>query len=111
MMLPFVYLHKLLSILSSLCVRVPQILRHVEVLEYSATLAATVDEFVEIPFGSREETEIRACTVIAVQLLQAELEKLGKPLLVIELDWLLWQIGERTKEQIMPHHRTLTIYY
>ena len=44
-------------------------------------------------------------------MLQQELERKGMKLLVIEIDWLLWQIGEKRKDEIPPHHRTLTIYY
>lgn len=91
--------------------RVPQILRQVGVLEYSTSLASLVDNKIEIAFGSDEETEIRACTVIAVELLQKALIKYGLNLLVLEVDWLLWQKGELIKDEILPHHRTLTIYY
>lgn len=91
--------------------RVPQILRHVGILKYSDRLAAMIDSFTEIPFGSPEETEIRACTVVAVEMLQKELSAQGLFLLSVELDWLLWQRGEDMKDDIAPHHRTLTIYY
>jgi hypothetical protein len=30
---------------------------------------------------------------------------------VLECDWLLWQMGEDMKDSILPHHRTLSIYY
>ncbi len=91
--------------------RVPQILRAMDILEYSSDLASKVDSLVEIPCGSEEEIEIRACTVIAVDVLQRKLSEKGVSVLVIELDWLLWQIGEKTKYSLAPHHRTLTIYY
>ena len=65
----------------------------------------------EIPFGSAQETEIRACTVVAVEMLQKELLIEGVNLLSVEVDWILWQRGEDIKDQIAPHHRTLTIYY
>ena len=35
----------------------------------------------------------------------------GFQILVIELDWLLWQRAEQMKDCIKPHHRTLTIFY
>ena len=80
-------------------------------MKYSDSLAATIDSRKEIFFGAEEESEIRACTVIAVEMLQKELAVLGVDLLVIEVDWLLWQRGEVAKDNILPHHRTLTIYY
>jgi hypothetical protein len=91
--------------------RVPQILRHMGILQYSPALAAIVDSKQEVLFASDEETEIRAATIIAVELLQQELFRQGLGLLVIEVDWLLWQWGEKVKDDIEPHHRTLTIYY
>ena len=91
--------------------RVPQILRAMKILEYSSDLASKIDSLVEIPCGTEEEIEIRACTVIAVDVLQKKLSDNGINVLVIELDWLLWQIGEKTKDSLAPHHRTLTIYY
>jgi hypothetical protein len=91
--------------------RVPQILRSLGVMEYSDTLAKKIDAHDEIPFGSEEETEIRAATVVAVEKIRAALEKRGMKLLDIECDWVLWNQGELKRHEIAPHHRTLTIYY
>lgn len=91
--------------------RVPQILRHMGVMVYSAELSRKVDALEEIPFGSAEEIEIRAATIVAVERLQQCLQDQGRTLLVLEVDWLLWQWGEAIKDTIKPHHRTLTIYY
>ncbi len=91
--------------------RVPQILRHMGILEYSPELSRRIDSWEEIAFASNEETEIRAATIVAVDMLQKELAKQGLQLLVIEVDWLLWQWGEAVRNDIAPHHRTLTIYY
>lgn len=59
------------------------------------------------------QVEIRAATVQAVELLKAEL--LGTHnlphILSLTLDWLLWQEGERLKDELPPHHRTLTVFY
>jgi hypothetical protein len=91
--------------------RVPQLLREMQIMRYTPALAAAIDAKEEIPFGSKEEVEIRACTVIAVERLQKALLTKGITLLAIELDWLLWQRGEESKDRISPHHRTLTIFY
>ena len=37
--------------------------------------------------------------------------KRGITLLAVEVDWLLWNWGEVVKDEIAPHHRTLTIFY
>ncbi|CAM9212379.1 unnamed protein product [Heterosigma akashiwo] len=102
--------------------RVPQILREHGVLVYAAPLAARVDGGAELPPGSPEEVEIRAATVVAVQQIQQHMvaeamiiedktsgEKGG--VTAVEVDWLLWQMGEEVKDEIKPHHRTLTIFY
>ena len=90
----------------------PQILRALDILQYSSQLSNTIDSLIEVPFGSSEEIELRACTVIAVERIRERLSsRRAVHLLVIEVDWLLWQQGEAKKDVIAPHHRTLTIYY
>ncbi len=92
--------------------RVPQILHHVGIMSYSERLLQQIKSMSEIQFGSEVESEIRAATVIAVEMIRDRLlEKKGLKLLSIEIDWLLWNWGEKIKDEIAPHHRTLTIYY
>jgi hypothetical protein len=93
--------------------RVPQILRAMNIMKYNKNLESTIDNNIIIPFGSPEEVEIRACTVIAVDKLQQALLKRGLSLLVIEVDWLLWQRGEAENDAgtLKPHHKTSTIFY
>ena len=56
--------------------------------------------------------EIRAATVEAVERLKKVLAEKGcTRFYSINLDWYLWQIGEERKDQLLPHHRTLSIYY
>jgi hypothetical protein len=48
--------------------RVPQTLRLVGIFEYSPELAQKIDDDQsELPYSCKEEVEIRACTVIAVE--------------------------------------------
>lgn len=92
--------------------RVPQILREMGILQYSLELARRIDAREELAFGSEEELEIRAATIVAVEQLQQELQQRhGSQLMVLEVDWLLWQWGECRKDALPPHHRTLTVYY
>ena len=92
--------------------RVPQILRNLGIFVYTDELAAAIDAREEIRCGSEEEIEIRACTIVAVEMLHRALHRRGvTDVIEIEIDWLLWQQGERAKDDIAPHHRTLTIYY
>ena len=55
--------------------------------------------------------ELRAATVQAVERLRAAMARRGRELPTAQVDWLLWQRGERTKEDLPPHHRTLTVFY
>ena len=92
--------------------RVPQILRNLGVMVYTCELCKLIDSYILIESGSEYEVEIRAATVVAVEKLhQILVEKGFTDLKVIEIDWLLWQKGETVKDNIEPHHRTLTIFY
>lgn len=98
--------------------RVPQLLRPMGVLVYSPDLARRIDAQEEVEAGSAEEVEIRALTVAAVEELRLRLSRAGvapegrtRELFSVELDWLLWQMGERRKDDLPPHHRTRTTFY
>ncbi|RLN80363.1 hypothetical protein DYB28_009757 [Aphanomyces astaci] len=91
--------------------RVPQVLRPEGVLQYSLALDALIQAKTPIPSGSLMEVEIRACTIQAVEQLHAVLTAKGHRIKVIELDWLLWQIGENAKDHLPNHHRTWSVFY
>lgn len=59
---------------------VPAILRHLGIISYSPSLASKIDSFNELPPGTEEEVEIRACTITAVEKLGELLSaKIGRP--------------------------------
>jgi hypothetical protein len=99
--------------------RVPQLLRHWNVLVYNEELSHIVDCQQEIPANSNHELSIRAATVVAVDLLVDKYnEKRSKTsgdglMTAVQMDWHLWQVGEKmnSKKQLKPHHRTRTIFY
>jgi len=104
--------------------RVPQLLRHCNVLIYSKRLAAKVDACQELDMNSAEEIAIRACTVAAVEYLVDELNAQDEAAAAtasttitqwtaVMTDWYLWQVGERMQNagELQPHHRVRTIYY
>ena len=67
---------------------------------------------IQIPPNSEEEIEIRAATVVAVDEIKSKINQRNvRPLHSIEVDWLLWQQGEARKDDLKPHHRTLTVFY
>ena len=75
-------------------------------MEYSEELTKLIANETVIEHGSVFEVEIRAATVIAVEQIKEILK-----LKTIEVDWILWQLGEQQKDTINKHHRTLSIYY
>lgn len=91
--------------------KLPQVLRHVEILRFSQELASTVDAGLELPAGSPEEVEIRAATVWAVELLRQELQGRGQVAISAQLDHWLWTLGQQDEYRTLPYHRTRTIFY
>lgn len=86
-----------------------------------------VDSGEELASGGEEEIEIRAASLLAVEQLKQASNKLlrarheqdnssssssSQPfqLLSIQLDWWLWQEGERMRSEL-PHHKTWSIFY
>ena len=91
--------------------KLPQILRHLGVLRYAPELAQRIDRRELLQAGSPEEVELRANTIWAVELLRRELNQMGRDLMALELDWLLWELAQREEFKKKPHHRTVTIFY
>jgi hypothetical protein len=113
--------------------RVPQILRHVNILEYREDLAHKVDSQVELDKGCTDEISIRAATVVAVEDLvlkvkehffsissksideeaQRNMQALASDVSAVTLDWYLWQQGEKLDRLnlMQPHHRVHTTFY
>jgi len=91
--------------------KLPQVLRHLGIMSYSKKLSQKVDSQELIPPGSREEVEIRASTIIAVELLKDELCSVGMKVNSSEIDWLLWNMGQDSRFRQRPYHLTSTIYY
>ena len=97
--------------------RVPQILRHLGIFVYSEQLAAVVDGEKELAYSSKLEVELRAATVVTVDRIMETIRANGSQALreqvqrSYEVDWLLWQMGEKTLAEMKPHHRVTSIYY
>ena len=91
--------------------KLPQVLRHVEVLRYEKALAQKVDHHTLLDAGSPEEVEIRANTIWAVELIRQELLVQGKNLKAMEIDWILWNLGQQEEYSINPYHQTLPAFY
>jgi hypothetical protein len=90
---------------------VPNVLRVDGLLRYDPALAARIDAGELIPAGSREEVEIRAVALHAVELLVGELRARGESVTAMRLDHLLWNRGQQPKYKSRPRHRTRTVSY
>ena len=86
--------------------KLPQVLRMFGIIQYSNDLAEKIDNMADILHDSREEIEIRAATVWAVELLR---QKVGLPANII--DNIIWMLSQEITGETKPYHRTRTIYY
>jgi hypothetical protein len=91
--------------------KVPQVLNRLQVLVYDEELIELLAARVEIPAGARFELEIRASTIWGVEALRQALSRIGVSLAAYELDWMLWQLGQDLPGDVLPYHRTRTIFY
>ena len=91
--------------------QVPHVLRIDGLLAFEDDLARRIEGGEEIGAGTREEIEIRAATVHAVELLSTELAAGGRGTLPWELDQLLWNRGLGPRYGERPPHRTRTVFY
>ena len=90
--------------------RLPQVLNHSRILEYSDELLEDIKNYRIIPKGSRKEIEIRANTIVASLYIEDELNKMGKKANGLNVDYLLWKSSRGAKFDL-PHHLTYTSAY
>lgn len=89
---------------------VPHVLRHDGILRYSDDLIARIEREELIEAGSPEEIELRACALHAVELISASLQQQGHDIKPRQLDYLLWNRGQRYKDG-KPRHRSRSVFY
>jgi hypothetical protein len=87
---------------------VPHVLRCDGVLEYAPDLAQKIDAGQPLEAGSAEETELRALSIHAVELMRAAAPP-GTT--APNIDHLLWNRGYEPEIYARPSHRTLTVWY
>jgi len=86
--------------------KIPQILHHFGILEYSSSLEKKIKNRILIPAGSREEVEIRACSIWAIEYLREYLKNFYS----FQIDWFLWN-KSKTMKLKNSYHLTKTIFY
>lgn len=91
--------------------KVLQVLRKFGILEYVPELASKVNSSEEIEAGNREEIEIRAATIWAIEQMKEVLTPRFPQITARQLDDHLWSLGQTKYPDDKPYHRTKTIYY
>ena len=86
---------------------VPHVLRLDGVLRFDPALVERIDREELIEHGSREEVEIRACAVHAVELVCAARPSSR----AADVDRLLWQRGQDPHYKSRPRHRSRCTAY
>ncbi len=85
--------------------KLPQLFRAYGILTYSEKLQRIIEDMELIPSGSPLEVEIRASTVVVVELLSEQLGMIPR-----DVDNALWELASSRKLS-EPYHRTLTYFY
>ena len=68
-------------------------------------------------YSGRLELELRAATVVTVDAILNRIQEIGSEALkcqikyAYQVDWLLWQIGEKSLSEMLPHHKVCSIFY
>ena len=91
--------------------KLPQLLRKEGILNYVHELANRIDAEIPITHGSREEVEIRAFTIFAVELITEALRNRAPGLLEIDVNNYLWLSSQQKFADEKPYHRTRTTAY
>ncbi len=91
--------------------KLPQLLRHFGVLEYSPTLAERIDGQELLEPGGEDEVQIRAATIWACEVLRQTINAASyEPITAAGIDLQLWLLSQDTMN-MRPYHRVRTIYY
>jgi Queuosine salvage protein len=86
---------------------VPHVLRLDGILTFDRELVQAINAEQLIEHGSREEVEIRACAVHAVELIVAERPRAT----AAAIDQVLWLRGQQPRYKRHPRHRSRTTAY
>lgn len=88
--------------------KIPQVMRNLDMLEYSDELSKLVDNKVNLKYGSEMEVEIRANDLVVIDYIA---KKLNNKVSRMDINDYIWLLGQNKSKNDKPYHRTLTIYY
>lgn len=88
--------------------KIPQVLRGLGILEYNSELSNLVDNKIEILENSKYEIEIRASMIIVINMIK---EKVNGKMSAIEINDMIWGMGQDKSKKLKPYHLTRTLNY
>lgn len=91
--------------------KLPQVLQRIGILSYSNDLQEKILSKTCITHNSPEEVEIRANTIMAIEMIKQELKIHGKNISSGTISNHVWLMGKDRSINILPHHRTITTAY
>ncbi|MDP3882068.1 MAG: queuosine salvage family protein [Nanoarchaeota archaeon] len=91
--------------------KIPAVLRDLGIIGYRGELADRIDSKQEIPAGSKEEIEIRANQIWAVEYIRRELQPRMPGINAVKIDNWLWIKGQSRPLESRHPHRTVTTAY
>jgi len=91
--------------------KIPQILRRLGIIEYSSKLADKIDSYELIAPHSKEEIEIRANDIWAIEFIKQELKPRFEFVTSSHVDCMLWLMSQKKVKGEKPYHRILTTAY
>eukprot|EP00033_Pygsuia_biforma_P001897 GCRY01002118.1.p1 GENE.GCRY01002118.1~~GCRY01002118.1.p1 ORF type:complete len:338 (-),score=66.53 GCRY01002118.1:220-1233(-) len=95
--------------------RVPQAMVFMGILKYSDRLLRLLENGTPLPSGSREELEIRGCSVWGVELVLEKLKQKGlapsQRVNAVLVDFFLWDYAKQHNLSHIPIHHTRSIFY
>lgn len=115
--------------------RVPQILHHLHIITYPASLLQKLHSHTPFPPGCKEEVSLRSASIIAVERVREEILRLIKEeggdsaaaseagvVSSVLIDFYLWDLAKKIESgeekiegietaAIVPIHRTRSIWY
>ena len=87
----------------------PYAFRNLGWLQYSESLSTKVDSGVAIESGAAEEVEIRASTIVAMEMFRDALAEKGIVRNSVQLDWIFWNLAN--EEHSGRRHFTFSTAY
>lgn len=91
--------------------KIPQVLRHLGILEYNEELTQIVDSKQQLKHDSEMEIEVRANMLYALELIKNKLHQKGIEINSTQIDNTLWLLSKNKEFKAKPYHLTKTIYY